>query len=175
MKNKTGTAVTQAFENVLRQGQRPQRLQTDLGKEFYNAPFRRMLEREGIQHFLMHWDAKASIVERFNCMLKERMFRYFTARNTRTYLNVLPQLLNGYNQTCHRSIGMAPHDVTDDNERVVWTKLYGKRLKQYPRPKLKVGDRVRLSKKGYLPGWTEEVFIVRRVVRGPVVTYQLEE
>ena len=30
-------------------------------------------------------------------------------------------------------------------------------------------------KKGYLLGWTEDVFIVRRVVRGPVVTYQLEE
>ena len=181
VKNKTGTAVTQAFENVLRQGRKPQRLQTDLGKEFYNAPFRRMLEREGIQHFSTHGDAKASIVERFNRTLKERMYRYFTARNTRTYLNVLPQLLNGYNQTRHRSIGMAPRDVTDDNVRVVWTKLYGKRLKRRPRPKLKVGDRVRLSKKhrpfkkGYLPGWTEEVFIVRRVVRGPVVTYHLEE
>ena len=30
-------------------------------------------------------------------------------------------------------------------------------------------------KKGYLLGWTEEVFIVRCVVRGPVVTYKLEE
>ena len=54
-------------------------------------------------------------------------------------------------------------------------------MRRRPRPKLKVGDRVRLSKKhrpfkkGYLPGWTEEVFIVRRVVRGPVVTYHLEE
>ena len=180
MKNKTDTAVTQAFENVLRQGRKPKRLQTDLGKDFYNAPFRRMLEREGIQHFSTHADAKASIVECFNRTLN-RMYRYLTARNTRTYLNVLPQLLNEYNQTRHQSIGMAPRDVTDHNEGVVWPKLYGKRLKRRPRPKLKVGDRVHLSKKhrpfkkGYLPGWTEEVFIVRRVVRGPVVTYQLEE
>ena len=59
--------------------------------------------------------------------------------------------------------------------------LYGKRLKRCPRPKLKVGDRVHLSKKhcpfkkADLPGWTEEVFIVRPVVRGPLVTYQLEQ
>ena len=171
VKNKTGTAVTQPFKNVLRQGRKPQRLQKDLGKEFYNAPSCQMLKREGIQHFSMHRDAKASIVERFNRTLKECMYRYFTARNTGTYLNVLPQLLNGYNETRHQGIGMAPRDVTDDNERVVWTKLYGKRLKGRPRPKLKVGDRVRLNKKhrpfkkGYLPGWTEEVFIVRRVVR----------
>ena len=34
---------------------------------------------------------------------------------------------------------MAPREVRDKNEGTVWTKLYGKRLK--------VGDRVRLSKK----------------------------
>ena len=137
----------------------------DLGKEFYNAPFRRMLKQEGSQHFSTHGDAKASIVECFNRMLKELMHRSFTARNTRTYLNVLPQLLNEHNQTRHRSIGMAPQDVTDEHEPVVWAKLFGKRLKRRPRPKLKVGDGVhlckkhRLFKKGYLLGWTEEVFI----------------
>ena len=43
VKNKTGTAVTQAFEQMLQHGGRPQRLETDLGKEFYNPPFRWML------------------------------------------------------------------------------------------------------------------------------------
>ena len=42
---------------------------------------------------------------------------------------------------------MAPREVRDKNDGTVWTKLYGKRLKSRPRPKLKVGDRVRLSKK----------------------------
>ena len=182
VKNKTGKAVAEAFEKIVRQsGRRPLRLQTDAGKEFYNATFRRLLEKEGIQHFSTHGDAKASIVERFNRTLKQRMYRYFTARNTRSYVGVLSKLVDGYNKGFHRSIGMAPVSVTKKNEAKVWKKLYGKRLKQKPRPKLKKGDRVRLSKKhrpfkkGYLPGWTEEVFIVRRVVRGPVVTYKLDE
>ena len=52
-------AMTEAFEKILRQGGRkPLRLQTDAGKEFYDAPFRRMLEKEGIHHFLTHEDAK---------------------------------------------------------------------------------------------------------------------
>ena len=44
-----------------------------------------------------------------------------------------------------------------------------------------MGDRVRLNKihrtfdKGYLPGWTEEVFVVHRVVSGPVPTYKIRE
>ena len=46
----------------------------------------------------------------------------------------------------------------------------------------KVGDRVRLNKrfrsfkKGYLPGWTEEVFVVRQVVPSlGVTTYKVKE
>ena len=46
---------------------------------------------------------------------------------------------------------------------------------------LKVGDHVRLNKKyrifkeGYLPGWTEEVFVVAQVRPGVVPTYKINE
>ena len=30
-------------------------------------------------------------------------------------------------------------------------------------------------KKGYLPGWTEEVFVIRESIPGPVPTYKLKE
>lgn len=48
-------------------------------------------------------------------------------------------------------------------------------------PALRRGDRVRLAqklrpfRKVYLTGWTEEVFIVARVLPGPVVTYKITE
>ena len=59
-------------------------------------------------------------------------------------------------------------------------RLYGQRLDQKaPPPKCRLGDRVRLNKKNrpfpYLPGWTEEVFVVTHVRRHPVVTYRLSE
>ena len=61
-------------------------------------------------------------------------------------------------------------------------RLYGKRLKaKKKRSLLKVGDRVRLNKihrtfgKGYLPGWTEEVFVVHRVIEGSVPTSKFQE
>jgi len=72
--------------------------------------------------------------------------------------------------------------VTWDNEKAVWKRLYEKRLKEKrPRPKFKVGGSVRLNKihrtfeKGYLPCWTEEVFVVHRVVPGVVPTYKICE
>ena len=80
---------------------------------------------------------------------------------------------------------MAPKDVNETNAREVWETLYRKKKKQNKREfrdALKAGDRVRLNKKhcpfkkGYLPGWTEEVFLVTKVrCDGNVVTYQISE
>ena len=69
LKAKTGVALVHAFEKIVKQ-RRPNRLQTDRGKEFYNRTFQRWLEEQGIQHFSTEGDAKASVVERFNRTLK---------------------------------------------------------------------------------------------------------
>ena len=180
LKAKIGVALVQAFDKILKQGRQPNRLQTDRGKEFYNRTFQRWLEDQGIKHFSTEGDAKASVVERFNRTLKERLYRYFTAANTLRFDDVLPELLQGYNATRHRSIGMAIQDVTWENEEAVWKRLYDQRLKK-KKPQFKVGDRVRLNKihrtfeKGYLPGWTEKVFVVHRVVPGSVPIYKIRE
>lgn len=163
-------------------GRKPQKLQTDDGKEFYNKTFAALMKREGIHHFSTYGDTKASIVERFNRTFKERLYRYFTVKNTTKYLDVLPQLVIGYNTSYHRTIGMAPEKVYEGNERDVWDRMYAKHLLgKKVKPVLKPGDRVRLNKKfrlfekGYLPGWTEEVFVVRCGLQGVVPTYKLEE
>lgn len=54
-------------------------------------------------------------------------------------------------------------------------------LKKPKKGSLKEKDRVRLNKKfrpfkkGYLPGWTEEVFAVRQIKPGIIPTYKIEE
>ena len=111
------------------------------------------------------------------------MYRAFKAQNSLRYLDLLPQLIHTYNRTKHRSIGMAPIDVTFKNQKKVWHRLYGKRLSPPSKrvTRLKVGDRVRLNKKdrpfkkGYLPGWTEEVFVVAYVRPSPLPTYRIQE
>ena len=95
---------------------------------------------------------------------------------------MLKELVTGYNRSYHRSIKMAPDKVTMSNERRVWKTLYAPRLtSRRKKASLKVGDRVRLNKKyrvfkkSYLPGWTEEVFLVARVTPGVVPTYKINE
>ena len=183
LKEKTSTNMVQAFREVLKRAfpRHPRRLQTDEGKEFYNAPLQRYFQQNKIHHFSTAGDTKAALVERFNRTLKGRMYRYFTAANTLRYEDVLQELVQGYNATPHRSIKMAPQDVTKSNEAKVWETLYGRTKPKIRTPPFQVGDRVRLSqlrrpfKKGYLPGWTEEVFEVSRVVIGEPITYKIKE
>jgi len=40
---------------------------------------------------------------------------------------------------------------------------------------VRLNKKFRQFKKGYLPGWTEEVFVIRRVRPGKVLTYKVEE
>ena len=110
------------------------------------------------------------------------MYLYFTAANTLKYVDILPKLVNQYNRTYHRSIKTTPAKVTTSNAKEVWNNLYGKyQTKKKKKPAFKVGDKVRLNKKfrlfkkGYLPGWTEEVFQVRKFVLEMVTTYKVQE
>ena len=92
---------------------------------------------------------------------------------------MLQALVKSYNRSYHRSIKMAPEQVTEANSRQVYANLY--KNKKVNKPTLKVGDHVRLNKKfhlfkkGYLPSWTEEVFVIRDSIPGPVPTYKVEE
>ena len=119
-------------------------------------------------------------MERFNRTFKQRLYRYFTVKNTLKFAPILHDLVLGCNRSYHRSIKMAPNQVSLANSADVWETLYGKKGK-VKRPSFKVGDRVRLNKKfrpfkkGYLPGWTEEVFVVRRVRPGKIPTYKVDE
>ena len=100
-------------------------VQSDKGTEFINSTFQSMLRRQNIKFYTSeNEDIKAAVVERFNRTLKTKMYRYFTAKNTRRYIDVLPDLLHSYNHTYHRSIGMAPVEVDANNEDVVRARLY---------------------------------------------------
>ena len=187
IKQKTGFQVASALTDLFKTSKRsPQKLQTDDGKEFYNKHVTKVLKDHNVHHFSTAGDTKASVVERFNRTFKQRLYRYMTTYNTPSYLSSLPSLVKGYNASFHRSIGMAPDDVNDRNASDVWERLYGdkkkKKKKKMKKAALKVGDKVRLNKKhrpfkkGYLPGWTEEVFVVTKVRRdGNVIVYKIAE
>ena len=170
---------------------------TQSGSEFLNAKFRQLCRELGIHMYTTYDGKKASIVERVNRTLKTRMYRYFTARGKNVWYDILNDLVEGYNNTYHRSIKLAPNQVTKNNEAKVRSVLFPRKTKNAKNKqkiahkkkepkKFKVNDTVRISRvkhifqKGYDQTFTNEVFYVDKIVKiknkpTSPVTYSLRD
>ena len=180
LRSKFGRGVSEAFECIIAE-RKCNMLQSDKGSEFLNSTFQSMLRRYDIKFYTReNEDLKAAVVERFNRTIKTKMFRYFTYKNTRRYVDVLDDLPHSYNNTYHRSIGMTPSEVGPHNEDVVRARLYPLKQKSH-KWKYEVGDRVRIAMqrqpfhKGYLGDWSEELFEISSCLPTTPVTYELKD
>ena len=109
--------------------------------EFYNNLFKRFLKINNIKIYSTYNDRKSVVAERFIRTLKNKIFKHMTAilKNLLDF-DVLDDIINKYNNTVHRTIKMKPTEVTSDSY-VEYNEDSNKKD-----PKLKIGDRVRISK-----------------------------
>ncbi len=176
LKSKTAKEVSTAMSKILLK-RSPKLLQLDNGKEFYNSTFDALMEKHNIHKYSTYSTMKACIVERFNRTLKEKMFREFTARGSHEWFSILPKLINEYNNSKHRTIGMTPvqADADPTTVKLKQRKIINRKIK------LNVGDNVRVSTykgvfaKGYLPSWSTEIFKIVKINETLPTTYQLQD
>ena len=146
MKNKSACSLVQAFDSILSEKRKPKKLRTDKGTEFVSESFQLHLKKQGIQFYTAKNELKAAVVERINCTLKSKLYRYFTGVNSLCYVDVLQDIVDSYNNTYHRSIGCAQATVSLPNVGQMRRKSYGKIERSNPKCfKFKLGDHVRLS------------------------------
>ena len=69
-------------------------------------------------------ETKASVVERFNRTLKSRMWHFFTHKGNYQDLDIIDDLVNGYNNSYYRSIKMAPDEFNEANSKQVHKNLF---------------------------------------------------
>lgn len=118
LKDKSAIEVANGFKKILKQRQ-PQKIQTDNGKEFFNRVFKELLKSKNIKIYSSLSIHKASIVERFNRTLREKLWRYFTSTEKNKFIDKLDEFLISYNNTFHYTIKMKPIEVNKDNESIV--------------------------------------------------------
>ena len=111
----------------------------------------------------IHNEGKSVIAERFIRTLKTKIYKYLTSLSKNVLIDKLNDMVNEYNNTCHRTIKMKPVDVKD-NTYIDSMELHSNDKD----PKFKVGDRVRISKyknifaKEYTPNSSEKVFVIKK-------------
>ena len=115
--------------------------------------------------------------------MKTNIWKYFTANNTKRYIDILPELIEKYNTTKHSSIGCTPTVAREPSSyEQVFKKLYAEKTKERRKePKFHIGDQVRITKKkkqfekGYTPNWTEEIFMINTVKNTKPPTYIIQD
>ena len=183
LKDKKGITVANAFKNIFKKHKIPKKLWTDKGTEFYNQHLKKLLKQHDITLYSTENEEKSAVVERWNQTIKSKMWKRFTEQNSTQYLNILPELLNEYNNSYHSSIKMTPVEASKlKNQGIVYYNLYSDLKPLNTKPKFKVGDTVRISKykrktfdKSYTPNWTEEIFVVTKILNTNPYTYKIQD
>ncbi|KAL3125832.1 hypothetical protein niasHT_005037 [Heterodera trifolii] len=186
VKTKTSVNMIRAFDRIFKRSKYiPWKVLTDQGKEFTARAVQQFFRAKDVEHFCMLTSPQfhAGMAERANRSIKERLYRYFTERNTYKWIDVVQDFVRAINHSPNSSIGMCPADVNFQNAEALRQKLHNAAENVVrSKPRYRVGDRVRIEKykhvfqKGYLPRFTNELFKVAEVhsERSPVV-YRLRD
>ena len=154
---------------------RPNITWVDKGSEFYNNSFKKLLKDNDIEMYSVHNEGKSVVAERFIRTLKNKIYKYMTSMSKNVYINKLDDIVYDYNNTYHRTINMKPVDIKD-NRYIDFEKEVNDKD-----PKFKIDDRVRISKyknifaKGYMPNWSEEIFIISKIKNTVPWTYDIND
>ena len=156
------TITTNAFQNILDESNhKPNKIWVDKGSQFYNRITKSWLEKNDIEMYSTTNEEKSVIAERFIRTLKNKIYKYMTSIQKNVYIDILDNTVNKYNNTYHGTIKMKPVDVKSNAYINCSKEIYNKDSE------FKIGDIVRISKyknifaKGYVPNWSEEVFVIK--------------
>ena len=176
LKDKKGISIVNAFQSILNKSKRkPNKIWVEKGSEFYNNSFKKWLQDNDIIMYSTYNEGKSVVAERFIRTLKSKIYKYMTSISKNVYIDKLNAIVNKYNNTYHTTIKMKPIDVKD------CTYINTNKEINYKYPKFKVGDYIRISKyknifaKGYMPNWSEEVFVVDKIKNTVPWTYVIND
>ena len=154
---------------------KPNKIWVDKGTEFYNSSFKKWLKDNDSLIYSIHNKGKSVVAEKFIKTLKDKIYKCMTSVSKNVYIDKLDYIVDEYNNTYHRTIEMKPVDIKDN------TYINFEKEVNNKNPKFKVGDYVRISKyknifaKGYMPNWSEEVFISSKIKNTVPWTYIIND
>ena len=133
------------------------------------------LEKNGIEMYSTRNFGKSVVSEIFIRALKNKIYKYLSLISKNVYIDKLDDIVNEYNNTYHTKIKIRPTDVKDNTYINIDKETNNKD------PKFKIGDHIRISKykniftKGYIPNWSEEIFVIKRIKNTVPWTYVIND
>ena len=109
LKNKNAITIKDSFENILISSKRkPNLIETNRSKEFYNNIFQDFLNKNNIKHYSRNTHLGAVFAERFNKCIRDLLKRPVFEKGDGNWIDVLPKITKHYNNRIHSSTKLTP-------------------------------------------------------------------
>ena len=135
LKNKNAQTIKYSFENILISSKRkPNLIESDRGKEFYNNIFQDFLNKNNIKFYSRNSSVGAVFAERFNRTIRDLLKKIVFEQSDAKWIDVLPVITKQYNNKVHSSTKLTPIQASlKKNEGYVYKNLLDKRKKISPK------------------------------------------
>ena len=181
LKNKNAQTIKDSFENILTNSKRkPNLVESDRGKEFYNNIFQDFLNKNNIKLYSRNSSYGAVFAERFNRTIRDLLKRPVFEKGESNWIDVLPTITKQYNNRIHSSTKLSPKDASlKKNEGFVFKNLLDKRKKI--KPKYQINDLVRVAdlkktfSKGDTTNWSYKLYKITEIINDTMPSYRLND
>ena len=180
LKNKNAQTIKDSFENILTNSKRkPNLIETDRGKEFYNNIFQDFLNKNNIKLYSRNSSYGAVFAERFNRTIRDPLKKIVFEQGDAKWIDVLPTITKQYNKRIHSSTKLTPIQASlKKNEGYVYKNLLDKRKKV--KPKFQINDLVRTANlkktfsKGDTTSWSYKLYKITEIINDTIPSYRLD-
>ena len=180
LKNKNGQTIKDSFENILVSSKRkPNLIESDRGKDFYNSIFQDFLNKNNIKLYSRNSSYGAVFAERFNRTIRDLLKKPVFEKGDGNWIDILPTITKQYNNRIHSSTKLSPKDASlKKNEGFVYKNLLDKRMKITPKFQLndlvRVADLKRTFSKGDTTNWSNKLYKITEIIKDTIPSYHID-
>ena len=180
LKNKNAQTIKDSFENILINSKRkPNLVESDRGKEFYNNIFQDFLNKNNIRLYSRNSSYGAVFAERFNRTIRDLLKKIVFEQGDAKWIDILPTITEQYNNRRHTSTKLSPKDASlKKNEGFVYKNLLDKRKKVTP--KFQINDLIRVAdlkktfSKGDTTNWSYKLYKITEIINDTIPSYKID-
>ena len=180
LKNKNAQTIKDSFENILISSKRkPNLVESDRGKEFYNNIFQDFLNKIDIKLYSRNTSLGAVFAERFNRTIRDLLKKIVFEKGDGNWIDILQTITKQYNNRIHSSTKLTPIQASlKKNEGYVYKNLLDKRKKV--KPKFQINDLVRTAdltktfSKGDTTSWSYKLYKITEIVKDTIPAYKID-
>ena len=180
LKNKNAQTIKDSFENIIISSKRkPNLIESDRGKEFYNNIFQSFLKNNNIKLYSRNTHLGAVFAERFNKSIRDLLKKPVFEKGDGKWIDVLPTITKQYNNRIHSSTKLTPIQASlKKNEGYVYKKLLDRRKRIAPNFQLndlvRTADLKKTFSKGDTTNWSYKLFKITEIINYTIPSYKID-